>query len=259
MSLESRSPVIASDNASPFAHRADRRSIPWTKRARNHLRRYSLLVRTSLVLRGWARLMVWPGYTEICIEGYPRSANSSTYRMFRLANPKTWVAHHTHTIANVASALRNRVPTLILLRHPLDAICSTLLYSASRDLDTEVLRYLTFYEYVLAHRRQVVVAEFYSLIANWNGAIERLNRRFGTKFEVHEEESVGREKANRYIRKWFENAPRSVQVAEIPLPSEERKELKDKMQEIVVRHPLYGQAVAIYEEMLKECDIGRAG
>jgi len=63
--------------------------------------------------------------TDVCIEGFPRSANSFTVGAFRHAQPEpVQVAHHTHVPANAMRACAWRIPTVALVRSPYDAIVS---------------------------------------------------------------------------------------------------------------------------------------
>ena len=63
--------------------------------------------------------------TDLCVEGFPRSANSFTVSAIQSAQPQSLsVAHHTHVPANAIRATRLRIPTLILIRNPGDAIIS---------------------------------------------------------------------------------------------------------------------------------------
>ena len=86
------------------------------------------------------------GVTRICIEGYPRSANTFAGRLFHLANPVP-IAHHTHLINNVKLALGYGIPVLILIRDPADAIASACIYR-KQGVDSEVSWRLSFYQCV---------------------------------------------------------------------------------------------------------------
>ena len=71
--------------------------------------------------------------TELVIEVYPRSGNSFAYTAFDIAQGETpvRVSHHLHTASPVIAALKAKIPCVILVRHPEDAIISDALNHAS--------------------------------------------------------------------------------------------------------------------------------
>ena len=71
--------------------------------------------------------IVRKGVTDICIDGYPRSANSFTVRMFRKANPEAVIAHHTHSVANIKKAIECGIPVVVLIRNLNNHSCRVLL------------------------------------------------------------------------------------------------------------------------------------
>lgn len=78
-------------------------------------------------------LLAAKGITRLCIEGFPRSANSSLVWQVSHLNPilsyPQVVAHHTHHIAHVSICARLGIPTFVTLRNPEDCITSYHLYS----------------------------------------------------------------------------------------------------------------------------------
>ncbi len=100
------------------------------------------------------------------IEAFPRSSNSFAVRLFQQANPEIEydeIAHHSHIISNVKQAVHWEIPSLIIVRDPLDAIASNML--AYGDTSDEMLRilcrkYLDFYEWIAEQPDRVVVVRF---------------------------------------------------------------------------------------------------
>src|SRR5689334_19049404 len=63
--------------------------------------------------------------TEIVIEGFPRSANTFAVVAFRLAQQREIeIAHHLHAAAQIKHAINLKVPVIVLIREPSDAILS---------------------------------------------------------------------------------------------------------------------------------------
>jgi hypothetical protein len=137
--------------------------------------------------------------TDICIEGYPRSANSFAVGAFTHAQPgAVHVAHHAHVPAQLLRAVRWSIPALALVRPPDDAVVSRRALSMEiaavndepftprltwQDLLQE---WITFYESVQPHRERIVVGAFDDVVTAFDAVIERVNRRFGTSFSAFE-------------------------------------------------------------------------
>ncbi len=67
--------------------------------------------------------------TDITIEGFPRCANSFAVQAFRSANDVNRplrIATHLHSTANVVQSIRLKIPTVVLIRNPGDALVSWL-------------------------------------------------------------------------------------------------------------------------------------
>ncbi len=220
---------------------------------RNYIRRYPILLRIFAKARGHAHMIVQKGKTQVCIEGYPRSANSTSTRLFRIGNPDCEIAHHNHTIANVALAVRWNVPTIILLRDPVDAICSALIVGKRKQPVDELLRYVSFYHYVERHPDAVVMVEFKSALEDFNRAIERLNRRFGTRFHTIEDLPAAHRQAEQGIRERYAAMEDGLDVTKMPLPSAERRRIKERWRSQVEAHPMLAEARAVYERLLPHC------
>jgi hypothetical protein len=225
------------------------------RRLRNHIRRYPFLLRVWSYAHGDMAVVVRRGVTEICIEGYPRSANSTTVRLFKIANP-SWrgVGHHTHTIANVVLALRYGVPTVILLREPSDAVCSALIAGQKNEPVDELLRYVGFYRYVLQHVEEVVMVDFETALDDYNSLNRRVNARFGTSFDGVADMEAAHEQVRAGMEKRYEQFPEKKDF-NMGLPSEARRAMKAKWKPQVDAHPMLAEARALYDRLLPFCEV----
>src|SRR5579885_65924 len=67
--------------------------------------------------------------TDVVIEGYMRCGNYFAVYAFEHAQPgRVRIAHHFHAPAQLMVAARLGVPSILLLRHPRDAVLSALVY-----------------------------------------------------------------------------------------------------------------------------------
>ena len=121
--------------------------------------------------------------TEILIEGAPRVGLTYCVHAFvRAQGRPVRVATHTHLPASVLRAVRERVPALVVIRDPAEALRSTLLRNRDLTIRAVLERYLAFYRCVERARDRVVLADFEEVIADAGAVVERVNRRFGTRF-----------------------------------------------------------------------------
>jgi hypothetical protein len=120
--------------------------------------------------------------TQLVIEGFPRSANSFARVAFNRAQKGTVrIATGLHVPAQVIRAARWRIPTLVLIRRPKDAVLSF----AIRDpisVEQALKYYLSFYETVEGYSEAYVLGTFEEVTGDFGRVIQRLNESFGTSF-----------------------------------------------------------------------------
>lgn len=143
-------------------------------------------------LSGKDRARVVTPDTQLVMEGFPRSANTFARVAFNSAqSERVRIAHGLHVPAQVIRAARWRIPTLVLIRKPKDAVLSF----AIRDpisVDQALRYYLSFYETVEEYRDAYVLGLFEEVTEDFGGVIRRINDRFGTTFSPfrHDEQNV---------------------------------------------------------------------
>jgi hypothetical protein len=131
----------------------------------------------------------------VVIEGFPRSGNSFARRAFIMAQDETFdvtrIAHHLHVPAQVVRAARWRIPTLVLIRRPKDAVLSLVIRDPI-SVDQALRYYISFYETAEKYRDSYVLGLFEDVTADFGQVIQRLNDKFGTTFSLfrHDEENV---------------------------------------------------------------------
>ena len=192
----------------------------------------------------------------VVIEGYPRSGNSFARRAFVMAQDETFdvtrIAHHLHVPAQVIRAARWRIPTLVLLRRPKDAVLSL----AIRDpisVDQALRYYISFYETAEQYRESYVLGLFEDVTGDFGQVIKRLNDKFGTTFSLfrHNEESVnelfaGMETQAR--KKYGE----TLWERKVQRPAATREKIKDEIEyesENPRRKKLIERAEAVYDRL----------
>lgn len=157
---------------------------PWpTKRGiairlGRHRRGYFLVARR----RRLANLLVDVS-CDVVIEGYPRSGNTFAVVAFEYAQKRpVRMAHHHHSAAQVLEAVRLRLPTIVLLRCPIDAAASLLVRHPDMSPRLAVRWYIEFYKPLVAVRDHFVTAAFETVVTEYGSVIEKVNDRFSTDF-----------------------------------------------------------------------------
>lgn len=128
------------------------------------------------------RRVVRPG-DDFVIDGFPRSANTFSTHAFLLAQPEpVKVGNHTHAAAQFRLAARYGVPSLLVIREPIGAVVSAMVYTSSLDPAPHLVRYITFHRALRGLQDAFVVGRFDELTNDFGAVIKRVNARFGTEF-----------------------------------------------------------------------------
>lgn len=131
--------------------------------------------------------------TEIVIEGFPRTGTSFAVSAFEMAQPtKPVIAHHVHAPAQLIAAVRAGTPALVLVREPEEATLSLVIRAPQTGVAAALQGYARFHEPLLTHLDGMVVATFSQVVRDFGEVMERVNRRYGTRFRPfeHTEENV---------------------------------------------------------------------
>lgn len=159
--------------------------VPFRRHLRDRLARYPRIYVAALSLTARARVgrLIVGRRTDIVIEGYPRSANTFAVTAFLHAQPgPVSVAHHLHSEAHVLEGVRRRLPVLVLVRRPGDAVRSLCVMYPALDPAGELERRIRFHTAVERVRDHVVIGDFAVVTQDFGRVIARVNARFATDF-----------------------------------------------------------------------------
>lgn len=125
--------------------------------------------------------------TQLVIEGFPRCGNTFAVVAFQQAQKcKPNLAHHLYVPARVIRAARWRIPALVLIRNPVDAVTSLMIRHPRITGRQALFYYASFYEAVEGYRDAYVLGRFEEVTEDYGKVIERINERFGTGFAPFE-------------------------------------------------------------------------
>ena len=237
----------------------------------SHLKDSEFLYRTRYLLNAYPALYMtmgrWrkrhrPGYfverdTQLVIEGFGRAGSTFAWFAFRSAQERPIrISHHTHAAAQVITAVRWGIPTLILVRPAVDAALSHMTRHGI-SARSALVAWVRFHERIAPIQRGFVAASFDELTHDFGAITHRLNAKFGTDFGVfeHTEENAERifaEIRQRNRARWGEQmTPERARALALPTP--QRQALKDQLRAELdppALEPLRRRADALYEQII---------
>ena len=163
--------------------------------ARRYVGRRPFLFYNFYRLRPNYRDLLVDRRTQIVIEGIPRSGNTFAVVAFEQAQRESVrIAHHLHMPAQVIRAAQWRIPTLLLVRKPKDAVLSWVIREPGVPIRQALKHYISFYEKAAEYRDALVEGFFEEVTRDYGAVVERVNAKFGTEFSsfVHSEDNVKR-------------------------------------------------------------------
>lgn len=193
--------------------------------------------------------------TEIVIEGYPRSANSFTVAAFDMAQERAVdIVHHLHSPAVIHWAVRRRLPVMVLVRKPVDAVASLLMRSPFMTADRLLKDYVRFFSRVIPVKDRVLIVRFEEAVDDLGAVVQRCNARFGTSFVVPEMTAAYKERCFARLKDVETRMRHAVDEFYTARPSTARDEQKESIRRAVEDgHPdLVRRANAVYEAMLTD-------
>jgi hypothetical protein len=123
--------------------------------------------------------------TELVIDGFMRTASTFAVVAFQISQPRpVRLAHHLHAPAQVLEAVRRRIPVLVTVREPEDAVISTAIWEPHVGVHAALAAYVRFYSALLTSRSALVVGDYRRVTSDYASVIAEVNDRFGTSFAL---------------------------------------------------------------------------
>lgn len=126
--------------------------------------------------------------TEFVLDGFQGSANSFAAAAFEASQERpVAMAHHMHSPAQIIKAVREGIPTLVVIREPVGTVLSVASRWPYISVQQALRSYVGFYEKIVLYRRGYVLSTFEETTQHFGRAIQRVNERFGTDFDVRDD------------------------------------------------------------------------
>jgi hypothetical protein len=177
--------------------------------------------------------------TAIVIDGFLRSGNTYSVAAFQVANgQELHIGRHLHGGAHILRAVRLRLPTVVLIRRPADAVSSYLVRRPTLTPDDALREYLDFYRTAWPARDGFVVAPFDLVVSDFGAVIDRVNKRFGTSFARFEPDPESERAAVELVEEMNRLECRGEVVeTHVGRPSTEREQHKEAVRRRMERRP----------------------
>ncbi len=186
--------------------------------------------------------------TRVCIEGFPRSANSYAVVAFKLANPEVPIAHHLHVPAQILKAVAYHIPTVLVVRSPLECVPSFMVFQRSTNATFYLQAYIRFHQKLFPVLSQVLVVDFQQVVSDFNQVILAMNERFQTQFHLIENLPAQQSRIFSRLEEINHQFFKGDQFKSMK-PDASRKAHKEKVKQMVASHPLLPDAMAVYQQI----------
>jgi hypothetical protein len=207
---------------------------------------YALML-SSIPMKGYPesrrRSRVTRG-TALCIEGPAGSGNSFFVQAFTMANPGIRLAHHHHVGSQITRAVRLGIPTIALLRNPVDCVTSRA-GNNPHMIGPMYYQWIRFFRAVETLRDSVVIGRFETITKNPTEFIRYVNQCSGTDFcdALPEEEVVFRAMDESF------SGPVGPRRRNPNRPTPERVHLNRQARSRIAEHRLAPDAMTFYDKL----------
>jgi hypothetical protein len=171
--------------------------------------------------------------TDLVIEAFGRTGTTFANFAFLAAQTRrVRTVHHTHAAAQVIAAVKMGIPTLVIVRRPLEVALSHMVrhqISAAAALAA----WIHFHERILPYRDGMVLCTFEQMTSNFTPVIEQINEKYDAGFGVwqHTKENEAEifEQIKTRNRGRFAKNATQERARAFALPTAEREAQKERL------------------------------
>ena len=229
--------------------------VRWARNRRFRIRqftaRYPWMFFSLYQLSPYNRKLMVTAKTKITIEGYPRSANTYAVYAFKHVNDLQWneVGHHLHVQAQIIRSVKYKIPVILLIRHPLEAVRSMVVRHGFVTVNEALEDYTRFYEDLFVLNEGFVVAKFEDVIERFGEIISQVNDRFCSHFNLFPDQD---EQAKIAVFDEIDIRNRLLdkgKVTHLYRPDKDKDNLKNAV-ELQENSELYQKALNVYQKYI---------
>lgn len=196
---------------------------------------------------------------SLVVEGFPRSGNTFLSDFIIVSQPAEFrFAHHTHLAENVLLGIDNNIPAIVLIRNPVDAVSSFVIYS-DKTIEFALNKWERFYSMISGLEAPLLIVSFETIISKPLSILEAANKQFTTDLAIPDSEAVLMEQVKKRItnrsismaNREDENRRKDL-VKTSCLPTEDRTKLKNAIIEEVKQEVEKNEKVGrLYRELME--------
>jgi hypothetical protein len=197
------------------------------------------------------------GDTDVVIEAFGRTGTTfANFAFLSAQRRRVRTVHHTHAASQIITAVKMKIPTLVIVRQP-EAVALSHMARHRVSARPTLVAWIRFHARILPWRKGIVSCSFDELTRNFTPVIERLNEKFGTCFDVWQhtkenEAEIFEQIKSRNRGRFSEEAVVERRRA-LALPTAEREALKQKLRAQLHAESmasLRGRAKRLYESLV---------
>ena len=197
------------------------------------------------------KILDWPDEnTDGHVTGFARSANTFCRHLVTYAFPRLKFVTHIHTAASIKTALRYKIPTQVIVRHPKSSIVSNCLKMGIFKTDSNRIGqlfedHLRYHRFVLENGSHLDVLDFSLVTSDPLRFLMFMSERLHVHVKKHELKIRLAD-----IQKMVVEKEKSKKMTGSSLPNEQRDRLKKEYSHVIETHPVYDESIRIYEALI---------
>ena len=204
---------------------------------------------------------------SLYFDGYPRSGNTYTFGLIYRVYPSLHcnVSHHLHSVIALKMALSKNIKSIIIIRHPKNAIISYLFSKRVEFLkdsgvaDELISQYVSYYDFVNKNLKDIRIINFDRFITNEKMVLQNIENYTGHTPQINMYNHVdGFIDFDDFLMDYKNrmNNFQKVQNSNLSsMPNEERKKFKIQNIEKILKSDNYPKAIELYNEIIKSNSI----
>jgi hypothetical protein len=165
---------------------------------------------------------------DVCVAGFPRSANSYCSWMLQITQDDLRTKSHHHQPAVALQALQLGKPVLLLIRSPRQCIPS---FCIHQDLpaDRVIDYYIAFHRIILPYCSRLFLVTHGEITSNFKGVIRRMNSFYGLELNTDFDEAAAKREAFPIIREAVTRPDGTVDHHRLHIPTTKRSHRRAKL------------------------------
>jgi hypothetical protein len=191
-------------------------------------------------------------FTDLVVEGFPRSGNTyTTFALEDASGHSLEIASHVHQPSQIKFALARGVPTVMVIREPTAALASHLVYDPQFTPAQVTREYCSYHWQLVPYVERVLICEFSEVTTDMASVIDRINHRYSMTIPAFDESPANIERIQSKIVRHHELVHQDVGPLQgAPIPFAGRRESSERMREALLapeNQTELAQAIKLYE------------